>query len=248
MTEVLTMEEIDQLLVSINTHQKKFNSVKEFEKYLKNQQLNKEKPYGIFDPDISICKYFNSGNNEALLQDIKTKNEKTGMGNIKIPNTDIMLINYSICSKCRAIYSFKEVIEYYKNPVLDNRFKNRANQFRQDTRIYCKNCNAFFIPSLIISDGTPKNEVQFLCRAQTVDAVEKYFSSKNKNVLTMNKKNIIQKEKFKAIKNDVYIKDLEEKPALITNLLQYTPINIIMNLIDGTNVEKDDLLFNEWKN
>jgi hypothetical protein len=99
----------------------------------------------------------------------------------------------------------------------------------------------------VISDGTPKNEVQFLCRVQTIDAVEKYFSQKRINVLTKNKNNIIQRENLKAIKNDVFIKDLEEKPTLITNIIQYTPYNLIMNLIDGTNVEKGDLLFDEWK-
>jgi hypothetical protein len=30
-------------------------------------------------------------------------------------------------------------------------------------------------------------------------------------------------------------------------MLQYTPINLIKNLIDGTNVEKGDLLFNQWE-
>jgi hypothetical protein len=48
---------------------------------------------------------------------------------------------------------------------------------------------------------------------------------------------------MKAIKNDVFLKDLEKKPTLISNMLQYTPINLIKNLIDGTNVEKEDLLF-----
>jgi len=41
--------------------------------------------------------------------------------------------------------------------------------------------------------------------------------------------------------------DLEEKPTLITNIIQYTPFRLILNFIDGTNVEKGDLLFDEWK-
>jgi len=253
MTAVLSQYEIDQLLTAIPTGDdelanRKFESIEVFEKYLTKRELNPEKPYGIFDRDISICKFFNSGDNEALLQDIKTKNEKTGMGNIKIPNTNIMLINYSFCPKCGTIFSFKEVVEYYKNPIHDNRYKNRANQYRQDTRVYCNNCSTFFLPSLVVADGTPKKEVQFLCRAQTIEAVEEFFFKKNVKVLTKKQNNIIQKGKLRAIKNDVYIKDLEEKPTLITNIFQYTPFNILMNLIDGTNVEKGDLLFNEWKN
>jgi hypothetical protein len=249
MTEVLTQYKIDQLLTAINAGDtiKSFESISVFEKYLKKRRYSPEKPYGIFDADISICGYFNSANNEKILQDIKIKNDSQGFGNIKIPNTNITLLNYSFCQKCRTIYSYKDITEYYKNPKPDLRFRNRAHQFRTDTRVYCNNCGAYFLPSLIISDGTPQNEVQFLCRVQTIDAVEKYFSIKNISVLTKNKNNLVQKNNLRAIKNDVFIKDLDEKPTLITNIIQYTPYNYIMNLIDGTNVEKGDLLFNEWK-
>jgi hypothetical protein len=181
------------------------------------------------------------------LEDIKRKNEEQGQGNIKIPNTNITLINYSFCQNCKSIFSFQELIDYYRNPRPDQRYKNRAHQYREDTRVCCKNCDTYFLPSLIISDGTPKNEVQFLCRVQTMHAVETYFSQKNIKVLSRDKKNIIQKGNLKAIKNDVFIKDLEAKPTLITNIIQYTPFNYIMNFIDGTNVKKGDFLFKEWK-
>jgi hypothetical protein len=85
-----------------------------------------------------------------------------------------------------------------------------------------------------------------LCRVQTIDAVETYFSRKNTRVLTKNAQNIVRQDGLTGIKNDVYIKALDEKPTLITNIVQYTPFNFIMNLVDGTNVEKGDLLFNEW--
>jgi hypothetical protein len=133
------------------------------------------------------------------------------------------------------------------NPKPDTRYKNRAWQSREDTRFYCNVCNTYFLPSLIITDGTPRNEVQFLCRTQTIDAVEKYFFQNNIRVLTKKNKNIIQKGGLKAIRNDVFLKDLETKPTLISNILQYTPINLMRNLIDGTNIEKGDLLFNQWK-
>jgi hypothetical protein len=45
------------------------------------------------------------------------------------------------------------------------------------------------------------------------------------------------------ILNDVYLYHLEEKPTLITNLIQYTPLNLIPNIIGGSNVEKGDMLF-----
>jgi hypothetical protein len=247
--EVLTQDEIDQLLTAINAGSSKnsFENIEAFEEYLTKRDLTPEKPYGIFDKDISICRFFSSDKNENLLEDIKIKNEKQGQGNITIPNTKITLINYSYCQNCKTVFSFKDITDYYTNPKPDQRYRSRAHQYREDTRVCCNNCDTYFIPSLIISDGTPKTEVQFLCRVQTIDAIEKYFFSKNTKVLTQNKYNIVQKNNLRAIKNDVFIKDLEEKPTLITNIMQYTPYNLIMNLIDGTNVEKGDLLFNEWK-
>jgi hypothetical protein len=248
--EVLSQDEIDQLLTAINPGGKTsggFNSIEEFEKYLTTREFNPEKPYGIFDKDVSICRFFNSENNDNLLADIKKKNEEQGLGNVTIPNTNITLINYSICPKCNSIYSFKEILDYYKKPKPDSKYNNTAYQLRNDTRVFCNNCNTYFLPSLVISDGTPVKEVQFLCRVQTVDAVEKYMLSKNTNVLTKEKSNIVYKDRLRAIKNDVSIKDLEKRPTLITNIIQYTPIPLIMNFIDGTNVENGDLLFDEWK-
>jgi len=66
-------------------------------------------------------------------------------------------------------------------------------------------------------------------------------------VLTKEKSNIMYKGGIRAFKNDVLIMDLEGKPTLITNIIQYTPFRLITNFIDGTNVEKGALLFDEWK-
>ena len=153
---------------------------------------------------------------------------------------------YSIYIWSISLSEIKNIIDYYKNPVIDNRFKNRATQYRLDTRINCYNCNTFFIPSLIISDGSPKNEVQLLCRVQTIDAIESHYLVNNIKVLSKKPDNVVYSKNMKGIKNDVFIKDLEKKPTLITNMIQYTPFNLILNLLDGTNIEKGDLLFNEW--
>jgi hypothetical protein len=220
-----------------------FENIGAFEDYLTKRKFAPEEQYGIFEEDIAVCRFFDSGKNENLLEDIKQKNKEQGYGNVKIPDTNIMLINYSFCPNCKTIFSFKEITDYYMNPRPDQRYKNRAHQYREDTRVYCNNCGIYFLPSLVISDGTPKNEVQFLCRTQTIDAVEKYFSRRNINVLTKNRKNIIQEGGLKAIKNDVSIKDLDKKPTLITNIIQYTPFNLIINFINGANVEKGELLF-----
>jgi len=250
-TEVLTQDEIDQLLTAINGGgdftSAAFENIEEFEGFLTKRKFDREKPYGIFEKDVTVCRFFNNEKNENLLEDIRRKNEEQKYGNIKIPNTNVTLINFSFCHNCKTVFSLMEITDYYKNPVPDPAFKNRAHQYRNDTRVCCKTCGTYFLPSLVISDGTPKNEVQFLCRVQTIDAVEKYFAQKDLRVLTKNKNNVLQRNGQKAIKNDVYIKHLDEKPSLVTNIIQYTPINLIMNLIDGSNVEKGDLLFDEWK-
>jgi hypothetical protein len=49
------------------------------------------------------------------------------------------------------------------------------------------------------------------------------------------------------ILNDALLKEMEPKPALITNLLQYTPANLALNLLDGSNVRKGDLLYGAWE-
>jgi hypothetical protein len=152
-------EKIDRLLAriddvlpdSLDGSVNSFENIEAFEKYLLKHEFVPEEPYGIFDKDISVCRFFDSGKNENLLEDIKRKNEEQGYGNIKIPNTNITLINYSFCSTCKTIFSFKEVIDYYKNPKPDQRYKSKVCQHREDTRVYCNNCGAYFLPSLIYS-------------------------------------------------------------------------------------------------
>jgi hypothetical protein len=223
-----------------------FDDTDEFEKYLLDRH-QPEKPYGIFDKDITMCRFFESKDGEKILEDIKLKNEAENMGNIQIPNTNIQLINYSVCPKCGHIFSFKDISDYYLDPKPDPMFKNKMHQFREDTRVFCHECKTYFLPALIIADGTPKTQVQFLCRIQTMEAIEKFYNTKGIKVLSQRQKNIVKKEANKkiisGIKNDVLIKEMEEKPALISNLIQYTPSNIVLNLIEGSNEKYGDLLF-----
>ena len=127
MTEVLTQDEIDQLLTAINAGDtaNSFENIEAFEDYLIKREFRPEKPYGIFEKDISICRFFGSGKNENTLEDIKKKNEKEGYGNIKIPNTEITLINYSICQNCKNIYSFKLFLPCRNRPPGYKRHKHR---------------------------------------------------------------------------------------------------------------------------
>jgi flagellar motor switch protein FliM len=65
MSEVLSQAEIDQLLTAVNENV--FENIGAFEDYLTKRKFTPEKPYGIFDKDIAICRFFNSDKNEKLL-------------------------------------------------------------------------------------------------------------------------------------------------------------------------------------
>jgi hypothetical protein len=124
-------------------------------------------------------------------------------------------------------------------------------QYREDTRAFCNECGAYFLPALVIADGTPKNEVQFLCRVQTANTIESFYRNKGKEVLSAKKENIMKRDEggktLRAIRNDVSLKQMSPKPTLISNLLQYTPANLVLNLIDGSNLQKGDVLFGAWQ-
>jgi hypothetical protein len=235
--------------------QSSFRDIEEFEAFLIERRMP-ETPYGTihnsFGNNISMCRFFESKSNENILADIEMKNKEQGMGNIEIPHTKIKLVNYSICPTCGHVYSFKDLADYYAHPKPDPAFKNRYRQFREDARVHCFECDTYFLPALVIVDGTPKNEVQFLCRIQTMNAIERFYQEKGIKVLSTKKENHLTKEKsrtkhVRGIRNDVLLKEMEPKPTLISNLLQYTPVNLTLNLINGENVKKGDPLFGFWQ-
>jgi len=186
-----------------------FKNIEEFSVYLTKRQ-QEDKLYGYFSQNITMCRFFETKNNENILADIMQTNKEQNMGNFQIPNTNIKLINFSICPKCARKFSFKELVEYYINPNPDSSFKDRAEQYREDTRVYCNECKTYFLPALVIADGTPKNEVQFLCRVQTTNAIEVFYRNKRKNVLSAKKINFKYRKSgektLKAIRNDVSLK------------------------------------------
>ena len=237
---------LDEMLVSADTSTRQITAAG-FEALLLARQTP-EKPYGICSKDITMCRFQGSKNSEEILADIERKNAEQGMGNVAIPNTNIRLINYSVCPKCGKVFSFRDLAEYYGAPKSDDRFRSRGEQARGDARVFCFDCETWFLPALVIADKTPKNEVQFLCRNQTMNAVEKYLLAEGKQTLTRKKANILVElaTNHKAVKTDFTLSELEKKPTLIANILQYTPANLALNLLDGTNVEKGDVLYGWW--
>ena len=261
MAEVLSQDEIDQLLTAINAGDSesrpanKYRSVDEFSAYLLARRPTENGPvYGAathsFIADATVISYRNFPGGEELLADIERKNAEQNMGNRTIPGTNIKLINFSVCPKCAKVFSFKDLSSYYAKPKKDARFRDLRDQYRHDTRVYCHDCDTYFLPALVISDGTPRSETQFLCRVQTMSAIERFYKERyGENVLSRKKANILTKaasETTTAVRNDIYLKDMESRPTLITNLIQYTPAPLVVNLIDGTNHSKRDVLFGVW--
>jgi hypothetical protein len=225
----------------------RFDDIEEFTAYL-TWKRPPEAPYGLYDKDVTMYRFSDAKNGDELLADIESKNQAENMGNVVIPGTNIRLINFSVCPKCGHSFSFKDLQTYYLHPRHDPVFKNMVDQFRNDTRIFCMECGTYFLPVLVIADGTPKSETQFLCRIQTMHAIESFYNKKGIKVLSKSRQNLVcRNRKCMGIVNDVLLKEMEEKPTLITNLLQYTPANLTLNLLDGSNVRKGDLLYGAWE-
>ena len=187
-----------------------------------------------------------SGHYEDLLSTIVQENKIQGMGNYKIPNTQITLINYSVCPKCKTVFTYKDLVQYYSKPKPSPICRYSYEQYRSDSRVHCHVCNEYFLPALVIVDGTPRNEVQLLNRDETVNAIQNYyFTKKKKRVLTSNPKNIVRLKNGgeRIILNDVRLIELNDEPTLICNLIEHTPINLVLNMLDGSNIQKKDALF-----
>lgn len=169
------------------------------------------------------------------------------MGSVLIPGTNIELINYSYCPECKKIFGFKDLYRYFDNPLTDDYYDSRKEQLREDTRVWCNRCGTFFMPSLIIFEGQPRDEAQFLCRFQTVNFIENYiYDTFEKEVLTKNTDNMVFKDNKAAWLNDLDINLLQARPSLLINLIQYTPHFLVQNFILSQNIEKRDVLFGAW--
>jgi hypothetical protein len=139
----------------------------------------------------------------------------------------------------------KGLMNYYRKPSPDPVFKTLVDQYKYDTRVKCPECGAYYLPAIVITDGNPQNECQFLCRTQTIVSIEEFYSSKfEKKVLTANKKNkMILDENSYGIRVDIKMNELKTKPALITNFLQYSPAYQMLNFINDESYEKADCLY-----
>jgi hypothetical protein len=255
---ILTDDEIQRLLdaVSHGFNASAFESTEQFIEYITYRQQIPEKVYGMYENDISVCRFFQDGHGEKqenILADIKKLNAEQGMGNIIIPDTNIEIINYSPCPKCGHIHSFSDIFSYYQNPIPDPKFISRNQQYSLDTRVMCIECNTYFLPALIVSDGSPKVEHQMICRMQTVREVAVYMKMEFKiQVLMYNENNVLKrKQKGKeerAWRNDVDAAKLKQKQGLFTNFLQYTPAPLMLDFLSRKNLELEEPLYGVWKN
>jgi hypothetical protein len=174
------------------------------------------------------------------------------MGNVKIPGTSIEIINYSPCPKCGEVHSFADVFAYYSNPVPDpEHFASRSEQYQRDTRVRCKACQSYFFPALVVVDGDPTNECQMICRSQTIREVTVFMRQEvRQEVLWMKDENILEDVvdgmKVRAWRNDVDSAILKRKPALLTNMLSYTPSTLMIDFLSRKNLVEKQPLYDAW--
>ncbi|MCL1991484.1 MAG: hypothetical protein FWG66_00860 [Spirochaetes bacterium] len=178
--------------------QSRFNSFDDLADFLMSPG-EAEEPYGFGAEAAPASSFFHSSTGERSLEEIRQKNIADGCESFPVPGTKIQLINFSECPHCGYVYSAKELADYYTHPRLDPAFKKGIEaQMREDARMFCKDCETYFLPSLLVLDGltegVPKNEVQFLCKMQTINAIEDYYESLGFTVLTRNESNFIKSD------------------------------------------------------
>ncbi len=247
-TNVLNQDEIDSLL---GFDQKPiFDSVAGLKDYLNNRSTDTNKTYGIFESEATMVRFSDFVRGDAILSEIRELNHREGQGTITIADTGIELINFSCCPNCNFIYSMAALQAYYRNPQPDPRI-SRRDQFRMDTRVCCRKCRTWFLPALLIVDETPWQERQFLCRIQTVEAVERHYQDEfAQPVLTRRPDNIQYRPSpdgegtLRAVRNDVSMSQLPT--TLAVNLLQYTPPPLMLSFLSGENLANGDMLFGTW--
>jgi hypothetical protein len=254
---VLTDNEIERLLNALRNgwEANNFESTEEMLEFLKFREAVPEKVYGMFEQDITICRFFSGKigeKQENILADIRAINEKEGMGNIKVPDTSLEIINYSPCPKCETVHSFSDIFHYYMHPTPDETFKNENEQRSLDTRVQCKECGSYFLPALIITDGNPRNEYQMICRSQTLREVTVFMQQEFKlRVLTLDKNNILPhptNAKKAGWRNDIDSSKLKLRPALFANVLQYTPAPLMLDFLSRKNLVEKEPIFGAWCN
>ncbi|MEI8396092.1 MAG: hypothetical protein WCF85_15245 [Rhodospirillaceae bacterium] len=247
--QILNQDEIDSLL----GFEPEIPSAERYERFIARlidpqppPEESQARPYGMFEPDATMMRFFDDPGGENILADIRDLNRRHGVVPITIPGTKIELLNFSKCPRCGRLHSATELASRYAQPPRRAGVPLRK-QLRQDTCVSCIDCGVRFQPGLVIIDGTPKAERQYLCRVQTAAAIEDFHTERwQRPVLGRKAANRLSLEDgLVGIRNDVTAGDLAERPTLLANLLQYTPASLALRFLAGDNRDHDDLLFGQ---
>jgi hypothetical protein len=252
MAEVLTQEEIDQLLTPITGEIDdqppllaggRFDAAA-FLEGLAARSLQPEPRVGMFTKEVPVLSFRTTPNAEEVLADIRALNRAQGGGTITVPGTKLELVNFSRCPRCNRLFSLNDLRDYYANPVPDSALGGIVRQRLVDTRMRCGDCGCQFLPSLVVADGLPRNEVQFLCRLQTIHAVEDWMRAEHGQVvLSRYPANLTERDGERVILNDLDIAKLQPRPGLILNILQYSTPPAMLNFLDGRNRAVGDPIY-----
>lgn len=223
-----------------------FATVEELAELLTSASIVEPVYAHAFAPAAPMARLSAQRDSLALLDATRALNDAEARGNFRIPGTGVELIPFAQCRKCKTQHSQGDLDRYYRSPPPDNRL-GRREQMREDTRFRCKKCRAIFLPTLVVVDGRPVTEFQYLCRIQTAHAIERYlWESTGRPVLTRNPASVMRRAGQQAIANDVCLGDLRARPTLIANMLQYTPPQFVRSLITGANLQRPEPLYGAW--
>ena len=241
MAEILAS--IRRILAGDGDDSPEFKTDDDVVEHLMTREFEPNGRYGIFQKDASVLSFRNDPKGESILSDIRARNAAEGAGNIRISGTNVELINFSKCPQCAELHSYRDLEVYYANPK-PMQDVNVAKQLRKDTRVSCKVCEHYFLPALVIADGSPRDETQFLCRTQVIEEIETFLP---RPVLTRDRTNILTNEfGKKAILNDVLRHELEDAASLLVNFIQYMPPDDLLAFLREENVEQGHVVYGVW--
>ncbi|MBF0103052.1 MAG: hypothetical protein HQK77_19310 [Desulfobacterales bacterium] len=194
-----------------------FPSMAHFEIFLMQTARPTPKTYGIFEHNAKKIKYVKNHKTAKIVEQIKELNSKNSMGNVSIPNTGITLTNFSICPVCETVYSYKDVLDYFDQPKLIEGF--HIDELREkETRIFCKHCNTFFLPLLLIENINRgfRDTYPLFSKCHTVYALEMFYLEMiGRKVLSLLSNNFRSghSHRYIHLSNDTNILDLIGKPG-----------------------------------
>jgi len=146
-----------------------------------------------------------------------------------------------VCPHCHRQWTFREFLDATGTPHRDPAFFDPVLQCRYDARVFCSDCEAWFLPALLVIDGDHVCcQVQLLGRLQTIAALEFWVKDE---VLTRNEQAFELRDGNPVLLNDLDVLQLADRIDLILHVLLYSGAEEGQRFLARQNREARDLLF-----